>query len=321
MELLCPTCQQQLTLPDTSAGQPVKCPQCGGVFTTPTLSGVPEPFVAPPPAPAPAVAPIVQPPPVLPAPVTAVDQVSSPSPISRVADVSPPPFTPAPAYTPQAAAHPSPAPVMEDYRHKWTIWINPAVLQGLAVVAAVVLFVLSFFPWVGIYPGGVPISTQSAWQAGFGGHSFDTELGKELYGLLLVPLLLLTVAAGVLTVLAGPLPAWLVRLKPWRWGIVAGVALLMFILLTLQLVTGFKVESKVQTDVETKLADRPKAATSPVDVKRVSHDRGVELGVLYRTTALTGVFWLQLLLVVCAALVFRFERRPSRPMPRIDLAW
>jgi len=225
---------------------------------------------------------------------------------------------------------------MEDYRHKWTIWINPAVLQGLAVVAAVVLFVLSFFPWVGIYPGGVPISTQSAWQAGFGGHSFDTELGKELkrsdespgangllivYGLLLVPLLLLTVAAGVLTVLAGPLPAWLVRLKPWRWGIVAGVALLMFILLTLQLVTGFKVESKVQTDVETKLADRPKAATSPVDVKRVSHDRGVELGVLYRTTALTGVFWLQLLLVVCAALVFRFERRPSRPMPRIDLAW
>jgi hypothetical protein len=211
-------------------------------------------------------------------------------------------------------------------------------LQGIAVLAVVVLFVLSFFPWVGVFPGGVPVTTQSAWQAGFGGHSVDAELAKQapgghkdeaqggnglliVYALLLVPILLLTLGAGLLTVLPGKLPPWLERLKPWRWGIVAGVGLLAFVLLTLQLVTGFSVEGKVQTAADKALEQRQKAAKTQVDLQLVSIDRGTAVGVLYRTTALTWVFWLQLLLVICAAIVFRLERRPGRPMPRIDVSW
>src|SRR4051794_14131523 len=63
MRLICPHCQQPVTLPDAAAGHPTPCPQCGQTVTPPALTGAaidaaPEPTVAPrpvPPAPAPVI--------------------------------------------------------------------------------------------------------------------------------------------------------------------------------------------------------------------------------------------------------------------------
>src|SRR5438034_1070971 len=51
MELLCPSCQKKLTIPDQYAGQLMKCPLCTQTFTAPALPPTPGPAMAPPPPP------------------------------------------------------------------------------------------------------------------------------------------------------------------------------------------------------------------------------------------------------------------------------
>src|SRR6516225_5171125 len=56
MELMCPHCQQKLTIPDQYAGQLMRCPLCNGTFTAPALSAPPPPVFSmtpepPPPSP------------------------------------------------------------------------------------------------------------------------------------------------------------------------------------------------------------------------------------------------------------------------------
>jgi hypothetical protein len=41
MELLCPSCQRKLTIPEQYAGQQMKCPLCNNMFTAPALAPVP----------------------------------------------------------------------------------------------------------------------------------------------------------------------------------------------------------------------------------------------------------------------------------------
>src|SRR5258708_36238061 len=57
MELMCPQCQQKLTIPDQFAGQLMRCPLCNGTFTAPALSAPPPPVFSlapePPPLPPP----------------------------------------------------------------------------------------------------------------------------------------------------------------------------------------------------------------------------------------------------------------------------
>src|SRR5437764_7568707 len=49
MRVLCPSCQQLVTVPDASAGQSTPCPQCGKVFTPPALTGAALDAAPPPP--------------------------------------------------------------------------------------------------------------------------------------------------------------------------------------------------------------------------------------------------------------------------------
>src|SRR5437773_12166780 len=53
MELLCPNCQQKLTVPEQYAGPLTKSPLCGGTFNTPALPPVPGPAYVPPAVPVP----------------------------------------------------------------------------------------------------------------------------------------------------------------------------------------------------------------------------------------------------------------------------
>jgi hypothetical protein len=233
-----------------------------------------------------------------------------------------------------------------DYRHKRTVWLSPHVLPWVAAVAILAVFVLSFFSWVGLYPGGVGVLTQSGWQAGFGSYSLDSDvkdaeamasrvLGAEggktegpgasglliLYLLLLIPALLLTIGAAVWPLLPLKLPPAVERLRPWRWGIAGGVSLLAFFLLLVAMLTGLGLENKVHATAEKAVAAEEKAATTPAAVKMVAIQRGERLASLRRTAAVCWVAWLHGIAALSALAVFWLERRGARPHPRIDLLW
>ena len=332
MELLCPSCQQKLTIPDHSAGQLAKCPTCSHTFTAPELPATPGAAYVPAPAPVPLVeapAPMITPPPA---------RTDGHAGEVFPAAAPPPAFTPAPE---------APSLPPGDHTHRWSLYLNASVLQGLAAVAVLAVFVLSFFPWVGRYPGGVPVVTQSAWQAAFGSDWTDKDLKLPpalrsagtaktdagpgasgmliVYVLLLIPMLLLTLAAVLLRLLPLKLPPALERVRPWRWGIVAAVALLALVFLVIQELSAFPLEARVADETDKALESRQKKASAPdaapAVVKTFAVERGLRLGQLHRTAALNWATWLNALAVVCALLAFRIERRGPRPVPRVDVLW
>jgi hypothetical protein len=350
MELLCPSCQRKLTIPDHFAGQMAKCPMCNNTFTAPELPAAPAAgFVPAPP-----------PPPHGPAGVAPALVIGpAPGPVDGPGTAAPPPpvhdlpaweVAPTGASTPLPAVPPAEAPTLppSDYTHRWSVQVNPHVLPWVAVAAVLAVFLLSFFPWVGRYPGGVPFATQSAWQAAFGFESADEEakkLEKELpaalrpagdgasevtpgaswmmivYVLLSIPTLLLTVAAAVWPLLPSQLPGVLQRLRPWRWAMVAGVVLLALVLLVLQQISGFSLETRsaAEADRAEKRAAGP--GDAPAEARRLALDRGLRLSQLRRTAAPAWATGLNALAAVCALLVSWAERRGARPLPRVDVLW
>src|SRR5205823_6397774 len=133
-------------------------------------------------------------------------------------------------------------------------------LQYVAPVALFLVLVLTCFAWTGVYPGGVPSAWQNAWQATYGGWSFDPDVIKKhvpfvpgsepgwhflliFYLLLLLPTLLVTVGCLALAFVPhSKLPPAVYPILPWRWGIVAALNLILLLFLALQLVLGFSLE-------------------------------------------------------------------------------
>jgi hypothetical protein len=328
---------------------------CQNTFTAPELPATPGVAFVPaplPPAPAVTAAPAFNPsppasqaPPLNPAPVITpapghiADHGTVPPP-PAVLDLAPAELTPLDVSTPLPAAPPADlaVPSPGDHTHRLSMHLNPHVLQGVAVVAVLAGFLLSFFPWVGRYPGGVPYVTQSAWQVAFGAEWTDQEIKKLpsavrlanepapgasgpmiVYVLLLVPAVLLTVAAALWPLL--PLPGALQRFRPWRWALVAGVTLLMLVLLVLQVISGFNLENRVTAEVDSAEKKMAAAGASPADARRLALDRGLRLSQLHRTAALGWATGLNALAAACALLVFWVERRRARPLPRLDVLW
>jgi hypothetical protein len=361
MNLLCPNCQKPLTVPEQYAGQPMRCPLCSGTFTVPAL---PTPAALPPaPVPPPSVAPAapadtyglkdpVAPPPSTPPSVPNLVLEEAP-PASR----APSSFTGgAPAAAPHQTfteAEPSfPAtPTPEGYQRKYTIWFSPKYLQYVAPVALFLVLILTCFPWVGVYPGGVADAWQNAWQATVGGYSFDpdvvvaappfpkytekdaeksTEPGYNVllifYLLVFIPTLLL--ATGLLVLMFLPsvkLPPAVDPILPWRWGIVAGLNLILLLFLVLQLVLGFSLVNNVLAATNSQIAARAEkreaGVTTTQQARQDDIDRGLVRQKLRRTIWLDLVVFLHLVALAGAGLMFCLNRRGSRPAPRIDTLW
>ena len=178
MNINCPHCSAYLTVPEQYAGQLMKCPKCNSNFTVPALPAIDhEPAFA-----------MAQSPPA-PAPSSAADPVHAdagragrprggrlqprrPSRPSRPARRArrprfrprpPPSSIPSPRRV--RASTPSPAsPARAGHGHA-DVRAAPDVFcacSGSRSASLVLLFFVQLFPWVGIYPGGVPVVTQSA---------------------------------------------------------------------------------------------------------------------------------------------------------------
>lgn len=339
MNLLCPNCQKMLTVPEQFAGQLMKCPLCAGTFNVPGL-----PAAAPPPealAPQPALA--LSPPPAAPAETYGLQHEPAASPPALQlpppgpTDALPPPATvpSTPELPPEA---PSPSPSTIGYKKTRALYFNPRVLQWLAPAALLLVFFLQFFPWVGIYPGGVAAVTQNAWQAAFNSYTPDgdleevvkTEFEKEKMGvstltifylLLFIPTLLITLACPLLTALNVKLPAALQGVFPWRWGIAAALNLFVLLFLGLQLVVGFSIESIVRNSVEKQLEEKFKTDKSTKSQKMKELTHGMAVGSLTRTWWLTLAVVLHLVALLSAAILSYVGHHPNRPTPRLALEW
>jgi hypothetical protein len=202
MEIVCPTCQQKLQIADAHAGQMVKCPTCAAAFQAPSLPGA---------------APLTMP------AAPDADVRKPDAPFAFAPDSAPPPPPIAPE-TPAQPESPTPPRPPGEYTRTCAIHVRQHVVTLIPPIGLVVLFLMTFFPWLISGLGAVPglaFVRENAWGLAFSGS----------YPMLLFFILLLIVAApiAVVAVLFSksilPVPA---ALRPYlSWG-PAVVAILTF---------------------------------------------------------------------------------------------
>ncbi len=329
MNLQCPSCLKPLTVPDQYAGQMMKCPLCSNTFSVPAQGGGGEPLPPLPSAP-PVNTPVTLAPPTQSAPPTPTAPPLAP-PVSPTS-LPVPPVPPVPSRTP-SSGQPTGA-----YEKNCVVYFSPEVMRWFAPVALVLIFVLQFFPWVGLFPGGVSYVTQGAWGAAFGSYTADEDMvpAKGLpeeekpgasslmifYVLLFLPTLALSVATLLLDlgfIPTSSIPPNLQPLLRWRWAAVAGLNVVVFLFLALQILLGFSLESQVVTRAAT--VTKVNEVTGTLAKKQAQVDYGVKIAVVSKTYALWLAFWLHVLAAIGAVTAFCLHDRPGKPLPRLELSW
>jgi hypothetical protein len=350
MNLLCPNCQKTLTVPEQYAGQLMKCPLCNGTFTVPNLpagGGSTDPGALPAPPP---LAPVGSAPPAPPAPPDTYafkqePQPAPPLPTFSPAASEPPPLGPLdpglPPTQPGAITSTPPAgsvPSLSGYTRIHTIYLSDRALQWVPPVAVFLIFVLSFFSWVGLYPGGVPSLTQSAWNIVGGGASYvDPDISPRITpaevpwsaSMLLYCLLLLVTVVFTIFCVAWPflepqlkhqIPPAVAQFIPVRWGIAALLNVAVFLVLLIPVLFGFPLESKAREQASTQYnVETAKGTKGKLETQR---EYGRFLEEVKRPFTLSVVVFLHILTILSTALVFWIEQRgPAWPLPKIELAW
>lgn len=350
MNILCPNCQKPISVDERYSGQLMKCPLCAGTFTVPLLPDSP-----------------VTPRPASPSPATvssasagtmpgtpreeaydlAAEPASAPAPSAFTASTTPPPFSStASGPRPDAAPLPPPPPLPPGgYVHVRTLRLNPEIVSWIAPAAFVLVFILTFFPWLGAYPNRLPLLTQNGWQAAFGSYSGDwtptptpgasekAAFSPGACGLLILDLIFLLLPTLILTIgvalfhfklIHVQMPPAVQQMWPWRHWIVAGAAFVTFLFLAMQMMVGFRLEAALTRPIERRYdALRANANLDEAALRRHDIQEAQEIAQLglRRTWSLRLVFSLELIAVIAALLDGWLERRGNRPHPQIQIMW
>jgi hypothetical protein len=342
MNLICPHCQQMVSAPDSSAGQLMKCPLCNESFSVPSL---PQPASSKPlelPADAALAPPDVAPTP----PLTPLDTHEEP--VYKVVPEPPKPPPPPPPRREPRPVTPSPAsssavvspPLPRQGSLK--LRINPEYLPWIVPIALTFTLFLMFFPWVGAYPGGFGVYTQTGFQTIWGGFSVDPvgekvllqqkEIEDHISANWFRMTLYLLLILGALALLIWPIvqarggvrtPPALEAIAPWRSTLLVVVLLLAFVFLFLQVWRGSGLEDALTAPIDTRL-EKDRAAAQNYDEKTmVEIRRGQLLGSLgLRATA--WLYWEVIFLLIVlggASLELWMEKRPDHPLPHAELSW
>jgi hypothetical protein len=336
MRLICPHCMSGVTVPDDAAGQDATCPNCGKAFPTPARYSA-EVMSPPAPPPVPAVAPPPRP---VASEVTTPAATIPPAPpgyVPPLPPVAPSGFLPTPNDAP-ATPH---TPAAEGYTKSVGVTISPKVVAWLPALLLTVVFVLTFFPWVGCYAGGSPVYSQRPWGAMFNltpVRNFKLEGGTIPGGWLdkkrgdwqlLLPFFLALILGVVFAWAERGLGALdprrvppLAKLWPWRNAVVAGCAGLALVLLLTQWAYGFGLERAIKQHVAEQFAGRrEQAAASPEALGKLEYDQEQE----FNRYGLEHTTWFYLALVsmlgAVAAVVTRvaLDNRGHKPPPRLVL--
>lgn len=196
MELMCPNCQQKLTIPDQYAGQLMRCPLCNGTFTAPALTPPPPPVFSMAPEP---------PPPPPPPPLHLPESTREGPPPLPVESVPPPP--------------------PGEYTRSMKIVFSPKVIPWITPGGMLLVFLLSFLPWVASF---------NPWSLAFGSVLPAGDALLAVYLILTILALVVTIPSGLFAVGLAPTPPFVKTLGPWRPVIAGGVAALAFLFLLIR---------------------------------------------------------------------------------------
>jgi hypothetical protein len=321
MRLLCPFCQKAITVPDSAAGQPVDCPECGQEFAAPQLYT---------PAPAP-----------LPDPAgrtTGPAPVPAPVPETYVHDRHPP--------APDLGHLPAPDREMSGYDRMASVVLDPRVVRWIPAAALFLVFVLTLLPWNGLYPAGYPAFTQSPWHAAVASMSRDPVaddalrvgdakvgdmLDKKLhmnwwlfpYIFLLFPTLLIAAAGPVADLAKWKVPPSLEPVWQYRPAILAVLTGMLLLFLLAQWASGFGLQRAVNDWVESEYAEAKAGANTPEKLQRWEMQVAMKKGEYHART--TPWLRLALLLHVLATAAVLTEAglalRGTKPPPRLAAMW
>lgn len=307
---ICPSCFQPIDLPDDAAGTTATCPLCAKAFPVPGAY------------------------------VPAVDADRPPPPPGLVLPPEPQPA----ASAGDGIAPAAPAGPMREcaltLSPQWVAWIAPAALSAVAL--------LSFVGWVGAFPGGYRVFTQSPWQALFGwfsDHTLSEAAAREhveLYNLvrsnvvLMLPYLVLLIGALALVWAdrldwrpdpsrLPPAARWVASVWPIRRTVAAGFAAAALVLIVLQTARGFGLESAVEERVAQLAAkDREARATPGEAAVPPSPFLLGELAGRYSvagTTARDVALFLHAIAVLGLFGQLWLDARGPKPPPRLALHW
>jgi len=318
MRLLCPYCQKPITVADSEAGKTVNCPECREQFAAPQLfTPPPTPYEAPG---RPAWAP--SPPPM---PETHREPADRPEPMESR----------------DLPELPTPDRELSGYRKMYSIPMRADVIRWIPPGAMTLVFLLTLFPWNGMYPGGTSAYTQSAWQCLFGAFSSDpvaerlmqfTPILEERvhsnlwllpYLLLLIPALALAWAGPIVEVLKVKLPP---NIEPyWKYRSAALGALLffMFLLLLAQCLTGFGIQKAVEQYIDEQVTLEKASAKTPEEIQTLEMKMDGKRGSMRvrTTTALRLAIFLHLIAALAALGELGLALRGDKPPPRVAAMW
>jgi hypothetical protein len=342
MKLICPHCMKSVSVPEDAAGKDATCPECGKAFPAPARY---SPVVAaesrPAPHPHAPVPPEPKPMSTAPVPPTAPPGFVPPAPASTQLE---PPLPPEPPVPPAPAG----------YTRSRGISISPQVVSWVPVACLTLVFLLTFFNWVGAYYADHAVAAQNAWRTLTGSVSPDYPLldvypGKgpwiekvksdwELMLLYLITLILAVVFAwaerGVASLDRYRLPPWLrwlPRVWPYRQAVIAGLAAVSLAFLLTQMARGFGLERAVNQEIGERVAERQrqeelnaaKLSKAPTDARtgqaRLDYLEQQERARynIHRTTWLYLALWLHVLAILAIAARAGLDRRGTKPPPRV----
>ena len=219
--------------------------------------------------------------------------------------------------------------------------LDPRVIRFIPAGAIFLAFILTFFPWNGLYPGGYSAYTQGAWGSLFASLTADLVSEDELkieddlksrlhsswfllpYLVLLFPTLLLTVAGPVADLAKIKLPPPLEKVWQFRPALLGVLSIVTLLFLLAQWASGFGLQRAVHDKIEADFADKKAQANTPEKMQRwemtvdaakgafhVKSTPWLRLAVLMHLLAAGAV-------VAEAGLMLRGKKAP----PRVGVMW
>ena len=328
---LCTHCFATVELPPEAAGHEAPCPKCGKAISVPAAyapsvaaSGGLQNLGAPPP------------------------NTNSPTPTPPGTNPMSEPIAPPPGLNPITAAPPlAPLPTApaDSTGCSCSVAISPIWLDWIPVACFTLILGLSLFNWVGTYPGGTRVYSQTPWHALVGDISTNT-LPEDLlldekyftdavtgnrWLLAYFPLLLIALALGWLdrivrnptvTNMPGPL-AWLPAIWPRRFLVLTAISALLLIVLLIQCWRGFGLETAVKQKVNEVYAKQLEDADSTPKKQKVSVMMGQELSKYQLQGTTPYNLAIAAHAVAFAAMLGRWwlHNRGSKPHPRVSIQY
>jgi hypothetical protein len=230
------------------------------------------------------------------------------------------------------------------YTRAHTMVVSPRMVSWFPVIFFTLSLLCTFFTWVGAYFGGdYPVYSQRPWGAIFGGVKRDFVLEQRMQisaswldkvrsdWELMVPYLVVLVLAvllawaerGIRTLDPRNIPP-MARVWPWRLAIMAGLGIVAFVLVMIQVNNGFGMERAIRKSVNDQFAEeRAKAASSPARLEQIKYQEDQE----FAKNDLERTVWLYVGIicnVIAVLAVFghiALDRRGSKPPPRIVIQY